>query len=204
MKRILTSCFFIIFCCSIYSQSLNGSTFQYLSSATNFIEFRNDSLFFLSPAGVRPQSTFIQANGVITFIDFACCCGLSSSDTGVYNIVRSLDTLRFTVVSDPCIGRNAFFSNETFLKVLTSNPSLGSINELELELYPNPIELNWTISSNAMIERIEIFNLKGKLLDDITLSDYTYHGQLELSTGIYLLRASLQNGQSVTKKLIKQ
>lgn len=89
---------------------------------------------------------------------------------------------------------------------ILSNCSVG-IKNLEfskktIDVYPNPSTGNINIDSEEEIKRISIYDLQGRVLKQIRGNQ----SQLELptATGLYLLKISLENGNNINKKVLKQ
>ena len=75
-----------------------------------------------------------------------------------------------------------------------------------IKVYPNPIiNREFSVASDEPIERIEIYDITGKLVEfrEIERGTNTYqmHTESKLS-GLYLLRISLSNGDMLTKKIL--
>jgi hypothetical protein len=70
--------------------------------------------------------------------------------------------------------------------------------------YPNPVTNFLKIESEGIVENISIYNLMGQLVEQhLTLVD----GQLDMSSlqsGVYVIRALLQNNQIETFKVVKK
>ncbi|MDG1332031.1 MAG: T9SS type A sorting domain-containing protein [Crocinitomicaceae bacterium] len=87
-----------------------------------------------------------------------------------------------------------------------SNVSINEIEQSKLNVYPNPTNNLITLSSNdVQIERIQLINLQSQLV----FSEETSSKKVEINledypSGIYFVSAELSNGQTVTKKVIKQ
>ena len=93
------------------------------------------------------------------------------------------------------------YSQET----LTTESTLVSINDLIIFEAPTGV-VNFKLNSPFQFESIEIIDLLGR-----TLYNLDGQGQSEksfnlsgLSTATYLVRATLTNGQIVTKKAVKK
>ena len=92
-------------------------------------------------------------------------------------------------------------------RILGNKPSnvLG-VNETELfnfSIYPNPTTTSFSINTNA--SHIEIYDLTGKLIKSFN-GVYTRTDTFDISslnTGVYMVKVSNDNNQTMTTKLIK-
>jgi len=92
---------------------------------------------------------------------------------------------------------------------IESNPSdcnLLSVTENELlntstKLYPNPVENILNISSKNTVEKIEVYNIQGQLIN--TFVNQKSINLNSITSGIYLIRL-YSNNNMITKKIIKQ
>lgn len=69
-------------------------------------------------------------------------------------------------------------------------------------IYPNPTQGDFTISSNSLIQNIELFNISGKKVKDFDTSLKTYSIK-GLSSGMYFLKIYSRKGIAV-KKIVKE
>ncbi len=90
----------------------------------------------------------------------------------------------------------------------TSTLSSEKTNVLNnLKIFPNPTESNITISSiqNIKLKNIEIYNVLGKLVKEISIKNNLSKLEINLSDlnrGIYLLNLTTVNGLNKTQKLV--
>jgi hypothetical protein len=106
-------------------------------------------------------------------------------------------------------------SNTCIVPVTVTDPSEVCILstddrflENSLSLYPNPADTSFTITWNqdVTVERLEILDMTGKLILQrrINISDrQALVGVSNLSSGVYFVRVSSKNGQSIKKLLVK-
>ena len=71
--------------------------------------------------------------------------------------------------------------------------------------YPNPVEdkINIRFSPDIICEKVEIFGLDGKLYHEQNFNLETIN-IYDLSTGIYMMKLQLINGNIFTEKVIKK
>ena len=73
----------------------------------------------------------------------------------------------------------------------------------EVKLYPNPAKDKIEISSSQIIDRLDIIDINGRLLNTIKISDISYNLNIsDLAKGVYILEIKSGNSK-FTKKFIK-
>lgn len=87
-----------------------------------------------------------------------------------------------------------------------SNVSVNELEESNLNIYPNPTNSMITLSSNEhQIERVRVINLQSQLVyAETTSSKKVSIDMSDYPAGIYFVSAEISNGQTVTKKVVKQ
>ncbi len=89
--------------------------------------------------------------------------------------------------------------------ISTSHANQNSLLDPTVHLYPNPTNNELWIHSDFIIEKVEIFNLYGQLLEIYEM--YTHKGLISLvnwDNGTYLLNIKFQNGNYKIVKVIKE
>jgi hypothetical protein len=92
--------------------------------------------------------------------------------------------------------------NHDRFSLVFKNQTLGNqdFEELSLSAYPNPTQGRVSIEANSSVERIEVFDLMGKLVFKASqTSTVDIH---HLNVGVYLFQIQTSEGTS-TKKIIK-
>jgi hypothetical protein len=103
--------------------------------------------------------------------------------------------------------KHAYFKNWHYYSILEiiKDDLTASVQELdqnESKIYPNPTDGPLHISSSTPLKSIEIRSIEGKLIrrfEPLEFIDIS-----ELHSGNYLVVLTRENGQRVTKKLVKQ
>ena len=79
---------------------------------------------------------------------------------------------------------------------------LPDVKPFTLEIYPNPANSFFVIRCPLPVKEIEIFDVSGKLIKEITFSSKEPKISLKgIKTGVYLLKIKTEN-KEFTKKLI--
>ncbi|MFT5667033.1 MAG: hypothetical protein ACI9DK_001221, partial [Vicingaceae bacterium] len=106
-------------------------------------------------------------------------------------------------------GWNSFLrtnngGDSTLLTGVIENASIAG----RYEIYPNPTKDVVNIPYVEGLERVDLYNVAGKLLQDfVMLSDSRSVNKINLTNkpnGIYLLKLHMKNGEVFTKKVIKE
>lgn len=90
------------------------------------------------------------------------------------------------------------------VRVESDNLGIIDNNSLKTNLYPNPTDQNYvTIETTVSgIKEIEVFDLLGKMIIDVSLSS----NQLDISqldSGVYMVRVAIENQSSTTKLIVE-
>jgi len=88
-------------------------------------------------------------------------------------------------------------------------PTIVSIKDADLnnvQLYPNPVNDILNVSGNSRIHNILLINSLGQTMRNIKVAEETKNFQIdfsEIKSGIYFVRILFENGNFITKKVIK-
>ena len=86
----------------------------------------------------------------------------------------------------------------------TTTLSNASFEKVELSIYPNPTSNLLYIEANQTdISAIEIFNLQGKRVMQVSVANLTEVDVSQLTNGMYFLKVSTSDGE-LTKKFVKK
>ncbi|TQD38859.1 T9SS type A sorting domain-containing protein [Haloflavibacter putidus] len=78
---------------------------------------------------------------------------------------------------------------------------IDQATQVALRIYPNPTSKSLHFESTANFERVEIYSLQGKLVQEKLLNNNENSFPIQLGAGVYLVKFGNQN-QQITKKLI--
>lgn len=86
-----------------------------------------------------------------------------------------------------------------------SNASIGDIDPSSLNVYPNPTRSLITLSTNDyQIETVTLINLQSQIVwSDETSTNKVEVDLVDYPAGVYFVSATLSNGQTITKKVVK-
>ncbi|TVZ57321.1 putative secreted protein (Por secretion system target) [Lutibacter sp. Hel_I_33_5] len=143
-----------------------------------FHEIKND---MNSSSGSVGNNTF-----TTTTFDF------TASTTDVIIYVRSLSS-----TSD----KQVYFDNISLVKKVTA--SVKDVFGANFGMYPNPTKTNFSFSSKASVDSVEIFNVIGKSVSKVSAIKNNRINVSNLKSGIYFVKFN-SGKSSITKKLVKQ
>lgn len=88
--------------------------------------------------------------------------------------------------------------------IVTDNLSINDFESTSyIKIYPNPVENVLNFETQFNIEKIQIFNLLGKLIQEVSPSQNTHEINVsQLTDGIYLIEIQSENKKAI-KKFIK-
>ena len=89
--------------------------------------------------------------------------------------------------------------------VITEDVSTGLAsleNESSFSIYPNPVKSTFQISTDKDVESVNVFNVQGKQMNDLTKSDNKVNIE-NLPSGMYVVNVVI-DGKVISKKIIKE
>ncbi len=140
-----------------------------------------DTLFYFiadAPSGTSfeyPALTFIPSDTGNFFFSITACDPWDSCDTCDFYV--SVDTT--SAISEKSIKPDAFF----------------------IDAQPNPFNSSCQITT-AMNSKIEIYDLNGKQIETFEETPAIWQPEKEISSGIYLIRATTKDGLTETKRVV--
>ena len=79
-----------------------------------------------------------------------------------------------------------------------------NIKSIDLKFYPNPTTDYFNITSDTMIQSVELYDFSGRLVRTSLVNDFeTKQNVSNLTNGVYLLKIKTQEGE-ITGKIVKQ
>lgn len=106
------------------------------------------------------------------------------------------------------ISESGYSWLEVYLLELTDEDipsSIKKINNNEITTYPNPIIDKLHFSSTTFITEVYIYNLSGNLIKSKAIfGSNDFIDFSDIPNGIYLMRSELEDGNSITKQIIKK
>lgn len=173
-----------------YAQSLDSNS-CYISDSVNVV-VNQLPVINLADTNVCDNNLPYIANAG----NFASFLWNTSATTNTIDIASS-GTYSVTVTdNNSCINSNSFN-----VQIITCT-GIDKVKGDKLSIYPNPNNGKFTIESVYKIDKIEIYNIEGKLLfANSTLSNILDISELE--NGIYILMIE-RNSSKVYNKIIKQ
>lgn len=132
------------------------------------------------------------------------------------NPVLFTEVLTWEATTEPGIGGYAFMANGGvewqeavgFNLVFDVNGfceeslDVNEVEKSDFNYYPNPVNQELNFQSVSKVKSVEIFSMSGQLVQTSTPVSHKI-STLNLSKGVYLVKAELENGQVETFKLLK-
>ena len=92
---------------------------------------------------------------------------------------------------------------------ISFNSALGTNSnsmEAAVNIYPNPARNQFTVRSGVSLEKLVIYDIRGRLVSNVNLSDMSNEKNIDISSllpGVYMVQISGEKGM-VIKNLVKQ
>lgn len=125
--------------------------------------------------------------------------------SGVFSInapSASLGTGLLIQVGFTVRGLNANPANETAngsIVISPANLSTASVSKKSVEIYPNLVSAGEKVMVNTKVKNLDIYNMSGQIITSAKTSTINTAG---LSKGIYIIKVTTENGETLTRKLI--
>jgi hypothetical protein len=88
------------------------------------------------------------------------------------------------------------------LTLVQSTASLSDLNDFQFNIYPNPAKERLRLQTELPLKHVDIFSLTGS---KVLSQSYTEEVEIGmLSKGVYMLKATSNDGKVSTQKLIKE
>ena len=124
-------------------------------------------------------------------IDGETSSTMTPTQTGSYKVIVTCES--------GCLTE----SNPLAINALTTSLDYQT-NKLTFVIYPNPAKSVTTISSTESIERIELCDISGRVIENFTVNSTTLQLDLtKLTKGVYLIKGFSESGL-VLRKLVKE
>jgi hypothetical protein len=168
------------------------------------IELYNDKLYI---AGWFDQLEGQPCQGVACWDGSTWECLNTETISSLWNSVSDIEIINDTLYM---AGDFTTIGGDTLHCIAKLNKTLTSVSEIQLEnqinLFPNPTTSLINISSSTShITQTSIFDITGrKVLNSSLKGNLLTIEVLYLSRGCYLIQVELDNGQVITKKLMKE
>jgi hypothetical protein len=103
---------------------------------------------------------------------------------------------QYILVGQPT-GATAVFVDNVYFR--NSSVGFNTIENNSVTIYPNPVVAGNEVRLNAEINKIDLFDLSGKIVSTSNNAVLNTNG---LSEGIYFIKAITRQGELITKKLV--
>ena len=99
-----------------------------------------------------------------------------------------------------------FYDNQQYEMACGGNIGIKEkeINKAAIQVFPNPTKGQFTVKSESIIENIELYDMRGQKVYTNTPKKQSFQIDIDLSRGLYLYRAVLQDGSISSGKIVVQ
>lgn len=102
-------------------------------------------------------------------------------------------------------GYNGVCSSSAHIVVTVEGTGITSADADQLAVFPNPATAAITVRSNTPIRNLRIYDAQGRLVvSQETLSREAFINLSNMPRGIYILQATMDQGTTVSRKIVKQ
>ena len=126
--------------------------------------------------------------------------------------VKTTETAQLLLKSDGSfwgMGENAYGQISDIItgsvnvpvQIFCSRLSVSETDKSALQIYPNPVT-DYFLISNKKVKTVQLYSSDGKLLKEYTASDK--YNVNSFPKGIYIIRTQLENGKTISEKIIKE
>ena len=77
----------------------------------------------------------------------------------------------------------------------------NDFSEKEVAIYPNPVKDVFIIRTDKKLREVQLYNAEGKLLKILNSKTISIN---EFTSGNYMIKILFEDGQNITKKIIKK
>jgi len=173
--------------CSLKAQVMNNTRWRSYSQQNTFDlfwNFNNDTVSYCNDnISWIDVSVYTEAGNIITFRDLVTnqC---DTIEVGIYQFNILLDTLRFTVISEPCASRMDYLTTYHFVEF-----PIG-INELQryknISVYPVPFTHCLNVKAESGSFYFTLFDITGRKVKELSFQGNVKIETEELEPGMYL------------------
>lgn len=155
----------------------------------------NNCTLIFRPKCVANDHIWLKSNSILNILNYFGDITIHVESGAVINHAPS-PMYSFSI--DTC-------SNIIYPYINCTTGLLTRANEIKVDIYPNPVNKKLTITSDEEIQKLEIISSVGQLFLFEKINTKSHQLQLQdFEEGIYFIKVIYANGQSVTKKLVKQ
>jgi len=183
--------------------SANDCIYIYTEAITNNLAFLRSFQLEEEDNNVTIESCYKEGplNAIGYYYD---TIALGYKNEGVYHLNYLLSVIR---QGDSCDEAEQISTKLTF-EVKENSLSESSCNELEVEVFPNPVFDSdlFSIIASESITQIDIFDASGKLIKQINRGGnkyINYGSTLFPASGVYFVRINGRSHNTITKRVIK-
>lgn len=186
---------------SVTGQSLNNTIWMIYNNSgmvKNFAQFKNDSIFFRTTITPYTAGSLYSVSGnSVTISDLFGKC---FPNPGEYTFYIKNDTLKFTLLNDPCILRKDAFATDNWVKSALPTDIKEFGYAIAIDVFPNPSDGVLTIPINGE-KKLVFIDFKGQIIKEITTNSTTILLD-DLNDGHYFVNIFIDGTNKLSKKIL--
>ena len=101
-----------------------------------------------------------------------------------------------------CISAPAYWigdNNQFFLHAYYSTDGVNELEDSNVNLFPNPTSSSFTVEAEGL-NHVTVYNLMGQKVYEMNCQDESVDINLNVETGVYMVRIVTDNGE-ITKRV---
>jgi len=170
----------------------SGNFFYYFKFGADTISYSSNNIAYTN------ISTYTQSANSFTVVDLGSSASCPPGTPGIYTFAIQNDTLKFTLVNDPCVMRSPSFISYDWLDIYTSVKE-SSREHNAVNIFPNPSKGFFIIDAEGEKE-IVITNYLGIVVKKLKTTEKRI-STIHLPAGSYLV-SIVMNEKVISQKQI--
>ncbi len=171
----------------------NGNFFYYFRFHNDTISYSSNNIAYTS------VSTYTQVANSFTVVDIGSSAACPPGTQGRYTFTIQNDTLKWTLINDPCAMRSPVFTTYDWFDIYMSLNEWDK-NKHSILVYPNPAADFLHVEAEGLKE-IEIINMQGSLVKKLSISGKDVPVK-ELPPGNYFMRILIDGKMQAKKQFV--
>lgn len=181
----------------------------------HYIYFDNNEVLVYTPGGLscepfRMYNT--QGNGIYgptprtdaVWASFSNWCPgdvIPIREIALGDLAAGTHTFMINVPAAQFVGQQGYIPVSLYLQAESGSLSVTDVSQNRFKMYPNPTSGLVTIESTEALKKVAVYNTLGQEVWKGTTTTLELSG---LDQGVYVVQIEFENGQTITRKLVKR